>query len=675
MKRLFLSLFLSLILFCGSANAADQNIYISSSAAAGGDGSIGTPYDAFSDINWSAGGANSITDWVTASDDVFINLKRGDIFSSAQLTIGMAAASGVSGHPITIQDYGTGDIPLIDTSGATQYAIYISSRDYITIKNIKCNNGSLYNIRSHVASYIILQDIHSTSGDYGVYVSGAGSNTSIIRPVLENARIYLHSDTSTVTIDTPTITGSMANGIYVASVDNVTITNPDISLNDLGNGISVVNNTEGPVMITGGTVQHTLYGLYLTGCSCNVTVSETIFSNNASRGIYTTSNTSTMLLSGVQSKDNDGSGLYFVDTANATIKNQSIISDNHNSGITFTGASSINNEIIDSLVYNNGVDGINFTAGASDSLVARNKVYNNGQRDVISHGDGITAHVDNTGLTIRHNLIYGNRNAGLAMVNNSQGVAYNNVIYNNGDSESVNMGVRGGYYCASTAGASWTLRNNIFQGNYPYEIHTTAVGWSDTDIDYNHYYHPADSNFADIGAGIINWTTYSTNEAHSAYSDPRLRNATADFYLRSTSPCIDAGVDVSLVYDYNGYRIPNGSAPDIGAYEHYRKTYGSMHRSVCKKTSDAVLKVEESGLVNLDSTTGNIAIYLPPLSLSWGTPFFLHRDNAGVNTITIYANESGETIGGAANKTLVTQYDTLLVWGGTDQWYCQPYTQ
>ena len=49
-------------------------------------------------------------------------------------------------------------------------------------------------------------------------------------------------------------------------------------------------------------------------------------------------------------------------------------------------------------------------------------------------------------------------------------------------------------------------------------------------------------------------------------SDP-LFKSNETFRLRPTSPAIDAGLDVGLTKDYHGHRVPQGSAPDIGASE------------------------------------------------------------------------------------------------------------
>ena len=42
----------------------------------------------------------------------------------------------------------------------------------------------------------------------------------------------------------------------------------------------------------------------------------------------------------------------------------------------------------------------------------------------------------------------------------------------------------------------------------------------------------------------------------------------SDYHLQSSSPCIDAGTDVSLTKDFEGNPVPWGIHPDIGAYEY-----------------------------------------------------------------------------------------------------------
>ena len=88
------------------------------------------------------------------------------------------------------------------------------------------------------------------------------------------------------------------------------------------------------------------------------------------------------------------------------------------------------------------------------------------------------------------------------------------------------------------------------------------------EIDYNWYsadgatkfsWDASDYNFAD-------WKTNSSQDADSIVQDPLFVDASSNnFRLQSSSPCIDAGVDVGLTQDYSGNQV--GTIPDIGAYE------------------------------------------------------------------------------------------------------------
>ena len=61
-------------------------------------------------------------------------------------------------------------------------------------------------------------------------------------------------------------------------------------------------------------------------------------------------------------------------------------------------------------------------------------------------------------------------------------------------------------------------------------------------------------------------------EAHSIVAQPGLANIDAlDFRLTPGSPCIDTARAVEALYprpaDFAGLPVPQGNAPDIGAYE------------------------------------------------------------------------------------------------------------
>ena len=94
------------------ADQADfPDIYIDASAAGGGTGAQASPYNAFSDINWSTGGDNSVFDYYagTPTASVTINLKKGEEWSET-LTI---SSSGSATYKLMVDAYGTGANPII----------------------------------------------------------------------------------------------------------------------------------------------------------------------------------------------------------------------------------------------------------------------------------------------------------------------------------------------------------------------------------------------------------------------------------------------------------------------------------------------------------------------------------------------------------------------------------
>ena len=78
-----------------------------------------------------------------------------------------------------------------------------------------------------------------------------------------------------------------------------------------------------------------------------------------------------------------------------------------------------------------------------------------------------------------------------------------------------------------------------------------------------------------VGKDFTEWKAWlvtqslSLTDQNSTDGDPLFTDAAnADFTLQSTSPAIDAGLDVSLVLDYIGATVPFNTLPDIGAYEY-----------------------------------------------------------------------------------------------------------
>ncbi|MGV8086226.1 MAG: choice-of-anchor Q domain-containing protein [Candidatus Woesearchaeota archaeon] len=154
---------------------------------------------------------------------------------------------------------------------------------------------------------------------------------------------------------------------------------------------------------------------------------------------------------------------------------------------------------------------------------------------------GVITYVRN--LTM-HNNIFIDSGTGVNAVNNydSGNVrAYNNVFYNSG---SADFGWWQSYV---------TLYNNIFYNNVSGHSELSGNGDHLVASDYN----------------LFN-TAFSTGfDSNSIQADPLFVNPTIyDFSLQSNSPAVNNGTNVGLTRDIIGTLVPQGSAPDIGAYEY-----------------------------------------------------------------------------------------------------------
>jgi len=114
-------------------------------------------------------------------------------------------------------------------------------------------------------------------------------------------------------------------------------------------------------------------------------------------------------------------------------------------------------------------------------------------------------------------------------------------------------------------GTNIAIRNNIIVGSAAYCIMFDDDAVLDTvSIENNIFYNNAHANvvYTHAGATITNKT-----EQNNLTSAP-LFKSNETYRLRSTSPAIDAGIDVGLTTDYHGHRVPQNGTPDIGASEY-----------------------------------------------------------------------------------------------------------
>jgi hypothetical protein len=126
---------------------------------------------------------------------------------------------------------------------------------------------------------------------------------------------------------------------------------------------------------------------------------------------------------------------------------------------------------------------------------------------------------------------------------------YNNTFYASG---------AGAYHCSaflfnSGQGTNVAVNNIIYFDNW--DNNDAILPANGDTIDYNLYFPKKDGD--DPGA-------------HSFVADPQFVNlAKADLHLSATSPAIDKGKNLNLVFDYDYDRVPRpqGKSFDVGAYE------------------------------------------------------------------------------------------------------------
>jgi hypothetical protein len=230
-----------------------------------------------------------------------------------------------------------------------------------------------------------------------------------------------------------------------------------------------------------------------------------------------------------------------------------------------------NHTIIYNEVYNNGLgagqqsdgtqlDGM-WLGNMDDSVVAYNLVYNN------VHGQGI--HLDDgcERNLVANNTIFGHTDNG--SIRYSVGIHLEHGFNgrNNGVLEYVRDNV--------------IVNNNIFN-NYM-AIAMTAMKSDQAPQEYeknylnnNNYWVGPDGHHLGryLETSIYSfedWKSLTGQDTDSISLDPRIVNyppsQVQDFRLTADSPAVDLGVDVGFTIDFEGNLVPQGSAPDLGAFE------------------------------------------------------------------------------------------------------------
>lgn len=510
--------FLAIVGWAAPASAAGTTYYVD--CAGGSDSNNGTsPNSAWGTL----GKVNSTT--FSAGDAILFN--RGVTCSGTLWPKG----SGSDGSPITIGDYGSGSLPVID-GGSNQAAIKIYNQQYWHIQNIETTGGTIFGI------YI--------AGD----IPGFLNHFRVTNVVAHDVYGPVDDKESGLIVITPEAADTFFNDVII---DGATVYNTTqwsgiiVGQDDFGNKVTSPRSTN--VTIRNSSV-HDVYGDAIVLFQVNNGLIETSVAWNTGQ------------------KPNSGVGtpnsIWTWMCGNCIVQfNEGYLSDSpaHDGGVYDIDYGSWDNIIQynyahDAQGYCVAVFGIEATGTTTNSIVRYNICSNNARDPKL---------VDRQG-DIFIDVWAGGRLNGVQV--------YNNTIYWNPAANFPALKQTGTFI----ADLPNFFNNNIIYSTVPKLIDSNAS----MTLDHNLYWYTG----ADDPIWIYNKKTYTSLSAyqagsgqdiHGLYADPRLNDPTyhgigmpvTAFTLLNDSPAIDAGMDVGSMgaQDFFGNLIPQGSY-DIGANEY-----------------------------------------------------------------------------------------------------------
>ncbi|KKT13412.1 MAG: hypothetical protein UV94_C0033G0003, partial [Parcubacteria group bacterium GW2011_GWC1_43_30] len=308
------------------------------------------------------------------------------------------------------------------------------------------------------------------------------------------------------------------------------------------------------------------------------------------------------------------------------------------------------NNVFDHLeIYNIGEYGFHVYAGTPNNNVIKNsRVSNvglNPTRRGWRYGQGMTIY--GSGNEVYNNIVFNNLGSGDDVVGgidisaSTNSKIYNNIVYNNGPYPGgINMG-----------GAGNMVKNNIVYQNTGGDI-VDVNGQGGTEVFSNNLCTQVSAKCAVAG-------------------DPKFVNpASGDFHLQSTSPAINAGVNLGSPYDkdFDGVSRPQGSAYDIGAYEYggtVSPTPISTPTPTPTLTTTTTLPPAPTGLSAVCSTSGNqVTVSWSPVSSA--TSYYLRIDDTTNNTAQSWYNGDPDIY---LDQYALISYTGAVTSGRTYSWW------
>jgi len=553
---LFLILFLSVFL-CGFAT----DYYVKNGGNDGAAGtSDGTAWETIAKVN-------SMMGSFSPGDNIYF--KRGSTWSADTLEI---ECSGSSGSIVKFGAYGTGNLPVISaftTTGADTWGnmVEVGALDvyrydssyptYICMEGTTFLTYLLWDTDVSTTFNGASQGSWSRNGNY-TYVcctDNADPDTHTMYIPYSNTSpayscIWLYNDVKYVTVENLELKGANQNGIKVrnwGTNDSNNIILSGLTVRYCGTtGIQICNDSGGSTYkVTNVTVQNCLssynayHGIALLGRVENITVTgNTVHHTGWDRE------------QGIDTWGGHGISMY------------GSVSDRAPTNCIIEKC-----EVYNIYEESDGGEGtgIQFDDNTNYCTIRYNHIHNCEGAGILYNGPNNTSYYNIIDTCYTGVGTYG---AGIYFLNGNGGSAHNNVVYN----------CKNGITFAVESGETVTIRNNLV---FESDVYDFRWIWSSTygTVNSNNnciYNSTIALNFLDwhLGSGdeqdLAEWQTDTGQDANSTDSDPSVVNAAGgNFHLSSdSSPCYEAGTDVSLTPDYDGVTVPQGTYPEIGAFEY-----------------------------------------------------------------------------------------------------------
>jgi predicted outer membrane repeat protein len=557
MKTTFLrsfSFFVMLVgaLFAVSARAADY--YVSSSEPSrtdSGPGSLSQPWATVAKVNASV---------FLPGDTVYF--KKGDVWRE-MLTV---PSSGNSSGPITFTAYGSGAKPVI--AGAERITGWVVS---------PAGTAGTYSATLAAETFMVTADDAFLS-------KGSGPDTLAANQYRWAAGVlYINigADPSAHVIEA----AARANAIYIPAGKNY-ISVRSLSLQNTNQANVRVDNCTYPVVqdcdllfsnntstFAGGGINadRAHYALY-DGNYINYSLGDGIMSWRA-HDVEISNNYIENVLDGGVYSGADGIQIGAkVSTPNAC-DNFKILNNTVIRPASSTNKGAIIAEMGDNgmVAGNTCVRGLFGIAVSGDNMIVEhNYVTGFG----VAGGIRISENTPTDGMKIRYNIVTESPGfAGITLTNDISGGSqprsnfeiHNNVVYNTYYGIGINQPFSG------------SIKNNIVWARHTnprvrLSVKSVIAGAS-LAIDHNIYQDKGTEPMLAINGvtypDLASWQTATGYDANSLTADPLWVDPLGgDFQLQSGSPAINAGVGVGLTTDYEGFPVPQGGLPDIGALEY-----------------------------------------------------------------------------------------------------------